>query len=551
MGKEITFGSNVRSRILEGVKIIESAVITTLGPKGKNVLIDKGTVDPLITKDGVTVAKSIYLSDRYKNLGVLQVKDVASRVNNTAGDGTTTSTLLVSEAMLEGCRIIDLGFDPNDIRKGMILAKEDLIKEIKKQSRVVSSVDDLFNIATISANNDQEIGRFVCDAYANVGNDGLVIRTPATNKTGQTEIEYIQGLQFERGFNSSAYNNTKDEACEFDDALVLLAKKLPEYEELKIILDYAKKENAPLVIMAPYYDDDLGGQLITDAKEGTYKICCCYCDGVNADTIIDNLNDIAMMLNCKVLNYDGYTMANFAPQADLGKIKHFRAEKRKTVFSGANPDKKAFEKHTDEIRKALRNEAGNLTEFELKQLSKRLARLTGGIANIKVGYTSKIELEEKLARYVDACCAVRAAITDGIVPGGGSTLLKCSHILKENMKKKKFENDVIKKGYELVLKIARLPAKEIIKSVDPERVDLFLAQIEEHTNDDYGYNAKTEQFCNLFEAGVIDPLLVEVSAVNYAITNAAVFITTDCVITDEPSPVSATPIDEIMLEDDD
>lgn len=549
LGRDIVFGLDARNKILEGVSLLEKSVITTLGPKGRNVLIDKGTVKPVITKDGVTVAKNICFSDKYRNIGSTLVKEAANKANTVAGDGSTTTTLLTSELMKEGNRLVAVGFDPNDIRKGMNIAREDILNELENSKRVLSTEEEIFNIAKISANNDSEIAGYIKEAFTGIGDDGIVTIKNANNKQGNTSVEFTSGLELDKGFISSAFINKPDETCEFENAVVLLVEKFPnKWEEMLQIVNYCDKNEKPLFIVAAYYEEDIYASLVKMANDSNIDICAINAPGHNKDTINDSLEDLSIMFNCKILGNKGYDIQKFNPVSDLGKVDSIKCYKNKTTFTGAQTDAAKLEEHINKLKEALSKADSDdaLTEHEIENLKQRLAKLSGGVACIKVGAFSLVELEEKMDRYDDATNAVRAAINEGIVPGGGTTLLRIAHKLRESLSKKKFETDVEKKGYEAVLTAICRPAEMIIKSTG-KNDQLVISKILENKSSTCGYNAKKEEIVkDLFEEGIIDPVKVEKAAITYAISVASMFITTDCIITDEDSNVSVQANDELM-----
>ena len=552
VGKNIIFSNDARKRMLDGMIRLEKAVLTTLGPKGKCVLIDKNNTIPFITKDGVSVAKEVAFTDVYKNIGAQIAKDVARRTNTVAGDGTTTSTLLVVEMCKTGTELISLGFDANDIGKGMKLAKDDILNELEKVKKVISSEDEIRSVATISANNDSEIGSVICEAFTNIGDSGIVTLMNATNKHGKTSIDYSSGLEFPNGFTSSVFINSNDETVEFENPLILLAEKLPDdYDELINVINYANSENRPLVIISSFFSDVMSSKIYQAASNG-FDIVSITAPGMNKDTIHNNLEDLSVMLNAKILGDKGFTIDKFLPSRDLGQAESIKSYKKKTVITGAKTNEEELNKHVEKLKHALSKQDTDesLTEYEAGALKERIAKLTGGVACIKVGAFSQIELEEKMARYEDGTCAVRAALSDGIVPGGGTALLKISHILRKRLNKKKFENDVVKRGYEAMLDIIRMPAKTIISSVSKDS-ELLMSKIEKNKNFNFGFNAKTEKLTNdLLKDGVIDPVKVTKTALIYSTSNATTFLTTDCVITLDLPNTRMDANDEVMIYND-
>lgn len=553
IGKNITFGNDARKRMLEGMIELEKAVLTTLGPKGKCVLIDKNNTIPFITKDGVSVAREVAFTDLMKNIGAQIAKDTARRANAVAGDGTTTSTLLVVEMCKMGTELIALGFDANDIGKGMKLAKDDILEELDKYKKVISSEDEIRSVATISANNDEEIGNFVCEAFTNIGDTGIVTLMNATNKFGKTSIEYTSGLEFNKGFTSSIFINQQDETVEYNNPLFLLAEKMPEdYDDMAAIVKYCKGENRPLVIICSNVSDIVATKMYNAVELGALEGVLINAPGVNKDSIHNNLEDLSVLLSAKILGDKNFTIDKFLPSRDLGSAETIKVYKNKTVITGADTKEDVLNEHCSKLKAAIEKQDtdDSLTEYEVGAIKERLAKLTGGVACIKVGAFSQLELEEKMARYEDATCAVRAALTDGIIPGGGTALLKVSYNLRKKFKKHKFANDVIKRGYEAMLDIIRMPAKAIISSVC-DKSELLMSQIEKNPNKLFGYNAKTEKLTkDLLKDGVIDPVKVTKTALTYSTSNATTFLTTECVITNDAPNIRYQPNDEVMIYED-
>lgn len=553
IAKSLMFGHEARKKMLEGVDILEKAVITTLGPRGKCVLINKGGLVPLITKDGVTVAKEVDLSDPYQQAGVEIIRDVANRTNSTAGDGTTTATLLSSELVKAGFNLVKLDIDPTDIRNGMMRAKDDVIEELEKMKKTISSEDEIFNVARISANNDSEIAGHIKEAFTGIGDGGIVNILTANNRFGKSSVDFTEGFQFdEKGYTSSVEINQEDNSCVFENPYVLVAEQLPnDFADLAALIQMCKSKNKALVIIAAEFKEKIHTEILQSVKNGN-EIVTILAPGMNRDTIADNLTDVAVSVGATILGRKGLDINTFIPQKHLGTCEMITVRAKKTVISGGGGKPEDIDKHVEEMKKALSKQYTDeaISELTAEQLKMRIARLTGGVANIRVGALTKVELEEKLARYEDAVNAVRAAISDGIIPGGGTALLKVSYKLYEELDKKKFEVDGEKKGYKAVLDTIQKPAKFIISSTKERNVEITLEKVGNDKNPASGFNAKTEKFCNdLFAEGVIDPIKVTKTALGYSASSASTFITTECVITDEQRNYGLTPADENLIQD--
>lgn len=552
IAKQLMFGHDARKKMLEGVDTLEKAVITTLGPRGKCVLINDGGLVPLVTKDGVTVAKKIALSDPYKQAGVEIVQDVANRTNSTAGDGTTTATLLSSELIKAGFDLVTIGLDPNDIRAGMMRAKDDVIAELEGMKKTISSENEIFNIARISANNDSEIAQHIKEAFAGIGDGGIVNILTANNRLGKTSVDFAEGFQFDKGYTSSLEANQEDGSCVMNEPFVLVAENLPNsFEDIIGIFQYAKSKNRPLVIITDDFKDVLHTEILTSIKNGN-EIATVLAPGMNRDTIADNLTDIAVATGATILGRKGLDISMFNPGKHLGTAQMITIRAKKTVISGGGTTPEAIEKHVEDLKKAIDKQFTDeaISELTAEQLKMRVARLTGGVANIRVGALTKIELEEKLARYEDAVNAVRAAISDGIIPGGGTALLKTSYKLYDKINQDKFM-DAELMGYKAVLDTIQKPAQFIIRSTRERRVEITMEKVGTDQRPTSGFNAKTEEFCDdLFDAGVIDPIKVTKTALGYAVSAASTFITTECVITDEQRNYSLQAADETLMRED-
>lgn len=557
MGKLLSFGDDARSRMLKGISLLEKAVVSTLGPRGRNTLIDKGTSHPTITKDGVSVAREIRFSDHLMNAGAAMIKEAAENANAIAGDGTTTTVLLSSEMCKEGVNLITAGKQPVEVQKGMDAACADIIKNIDKYKMDVESDKDILSIATISANNDEKVGSIVHQAFTMIGEGGIVNLQDSHTKSGETTVEFSDGLTFETGIEDGRFATDKrTESFEVDNANFILLDFAPVLTDLTDVLNYCVSKNRNIVIMAPEFDESLVSMCVNMDVTRQCKFACIKAPGIGQYNQSEMLKDIACMLNTKVVEHPD-DMKDFVDKmkfiADqkeagpFGRCGHISSKKFKTVITDGAGDEESIAARSkeieDEIAKGKADTNLGLSEEEISTMKRRIARLTGGISTIYVGGLSSARIKEVKDRYEDAIHAVQAAISDGVVPGGGCTLLKVARDLRNT--KHKFPNDSYEAGYKMVLDICRIPSTLIIQSVTTDYA-YIISKIEHNTNKAYGYNAKKEYIeKDMFKAGIIDPVKVEKTALAYATAVAGIFITTECVVTDEAENITLVPNDEI------
>lgn len=551
MGKILKFGIDARTAIQQGIDELEDAVTCTLGPKGKTVILDSGNGHPIITKDGVSVAKFIDFTDKYKNIGASIVQEAARKTNAVAGDGTTTATLITSELCRAGNELVSQNFDAVDVKKGFEAAKTDIIAALESQKKVISSEEDILHIATISANNDEEIGRIICDAFTNIGEGGIVGAVDAHNRNGRTSITYSNGMELLRGFFTSAVVNTDQETCQFENPRYLIfGGKVEDFKGVAQIIQMVNKNNEDLVIIAPYYSEEFQQNFINNADKKTISAVAIYAEGSSKEAIDDNIGDIAALVGAKIIEgKKGIPMDKFDYNTCLGTSESVVVSKGKTTISGGCGDPETLAARVEEIKKTIENSDSDesfKTDYEIAMLKERIAKLSGGIATIHIGGFSDIEVKEKKDRYEDAINAVNAAIKEGIIAGGGAGLLHA--VKKVSDIHKPLANPTQEVGYQKFLKIMEMPAKKIIFSTGKEP-GYYTESIKNNPNTACGFNAKLEEFSDdLYRDGVVDPIKVTEAALSYGTSVAGTFITSNCVITSDAYNCRVTANDPIMEE---
>lgn len=519
--KQIMFDENARQALLRGIDKVANTVKVTLGPKGRNVVLDK-SLHPLVTNDGVTIAKEIALKDKFENMGAKLIKEVASKTQDNAGDGTTTATLLTQIMVTEGLKNITSGANPIEIKKGIAKATEAVVKYLKTKSVDVSDKEKIQQVATISANNDEVIGKLISDAMEKVGNDGVI--TVEDGKSIETELEVVEGMQFDRGFLSPYMaTDTEKMVCEQEDAYILITdKKLSSMKELVPVLEKTAQEGRPLLIIAEDIEGDAQATIILNIIRGTLKVCAVKAPGFG-DEQKEILEDIAILTGAKVVSEQkGMKLENFKTDW-LGSARKIKVDNEKTIIVEGKGDKKHLE-----ARKALLEGQIKLADSDYKKadLKKRLAKLGRGVAVIKVGAATETELKEKKMRIDDALNATKAAVEEGVIPGGGVALYRATESLKEL----KLENDQ-NIGVAIVKRSLEEPIRQIAKNSGKEGAEV-LSRLKNEKNDNVGYNAKKDCYEDLFKAGVVDPTKVVRNALQNAASISAMILTTEALITD-------------------
>lgn len=529
--KELKFGADCRQLMLQGVDILADAVAVTMGPKGRNVILEQSWGSPKITKDGVTVAKAIELSDRYQNIGAKLVQDVANNTNEEAGDGTTAATILARAFAKEGFEKISHGANPIEIRRGVMMAVNEVVNFLKKMSKPVTTPEEIAQVATISANGDKSIGDIISDAMKKVGKDGTI--TVKDGKTLKDELEVIEGMKFDRGYISPYFINTaKGAKCEFQDALVLYSeKKISTIQSVIPALELANKERKPLVLIAEDVDGEALSTLVLNRIKIGLQICAVKAPGFG-DNRKNTLRDMAVATGGVVFG-DEADMFNIedVQLQDLGKVGEITITKDDTLLMKGKGEKSEIEKRVNELREEIEE---STSEYEKEKLSERLAKLSAGVAVIKVGGSSEVEVNEKKDRYTDALNATRAAVEEGIVPGGGVALIRCLPAL-ENLT---YENSDQKMGGDIVRKALRIPCYTIALNagVDPQEV---VTKVMQEKQQDFGYDALRGIYVDMMKTGIIDPTKVVRTALVDAAGVASLLSTAEAVVVELPKEEKA------------
>ncbi len=532
MAKQLLFNEDARRKLLSGAEQIAKAVKVTLGPCGRMVMLDKKYGSPTITKDGVSVAKEVELKDPYENMGAQFVREVASKTNDDAGDGTTTATVLAYALVREGLKSVAAGMTPIAVKRGMDKAVATTIAEIKKNSKPVKGADDITHIATISANNDEEIGKMLADAIEKVGKDGVI--TVEESKNMDTTVDTVEGMQFDRGYISSYFINDRDRMeADFEDPYILIHdKKISTMKDLLPILEKVANEGRSLVIIAEDVDGEALTTLVLNTIRGTIKVCAVKAPGFG-DRRKDMLQDIAILTGGQVVSEEVGIKLENADISMLGKAKSVKIDKDNTTIVGGAGAKKAISERVAEIKSQIEK---STSTYDKEQLQKRLAKLAGGVAVINVGATTETEMKEKKFRVEDTIAATRAALEEGVVAGGGLALIEASKAL-ETVPADLSEDEKV--GYKIVRRALEEPIRQI---ADNAGVDgAVVAARAKSEKKGVGYNAYTGEWVNMIEAGIIDPAKVTCSALKNAASIAGTMLTTECAITDIPEPKPAMP----------
>ena len=532
MAKEIKFNMEARSQMKEGVDALANAVKVTLGPKGRNVVIDKKFGAPQVTKDGVTVAKEVELEDRFQNMGAQMVREVASKTNDQAGDGTTTATVLAQEIISVGLKNVTAGANPMDLKRGIDKAVETVVADLKKQTQEVGEdMAKVEQIATTSANNDAFIGKLIAEAMGKVKKEGVV--TVEEAKGTQTEVKVVEGMQFDRGYISPYFmtNPDKMEAVLENPKILITDKKISSMKDLLPILEPIARNSESLLIIAEDVDGEALTTLVVNRLRGTLKVAAVKAPGFG-DRRKEMLQDIATLTGAQVISEErGFTLENTTPDM-LGKADKVTIDKENTTIVNGKGDKEAIADRVAQIRKQIEK---TTSDYDREKLQERLAKLAGGVAVLYVGAASEVEMKEKKDRVEDALNATRAAVEEGIIPGGGVAFIRAIEALKGL----KGENEDEQTGINIVAKAIEAPLRTIAENAGVE--GSVVAQKVREGKGDFGYNARADRYENLLAAGVIDPTKVTRVALQNAASVAGMFLTTECVIADKPEPAPAAP----------
>ena len=533
MAKEIKFNINAREELKKGVDALADAVKVTLGPKGRNVIIEKKFGAPHITKDGVTVAKEIELEDHFQNMGAQLVKEVASKTGDQAGDGTTTATVLAQAIVNVGLKNVAAGANPMDLKRGIDKAVSKVVEGIRAQSQEVDDdISKIENVARVSANNDEEIGRLIAEAMQKVSKEGVI--TVEEAKGTETTVEIVEGMEFDRGYISPYFvTNTEKMECEMDAPYILLYdKKISNLKDLLPVLEAVAQSGRPLLIIAEDVDNEALATLVVNRLRGSLKICAVKAPGFG-DRRKEMLEDIAILTGGTVISeLKGMQLAQ-ATVNDLGTAEKVSVNKDRTVIVNGAGSKEAIADRVAQIKAQIESTSSN---YDKEKLHERLAKLAGGVAVLYIGAPSEVEMKEKKDRVDDALSATRAAIAEGIVPGGGTAFIRCLPALDEL----KGDNDDENTGIAIIRRAIEEPLRQIVANAGVEGA--VIVQKVKDGEGDFGYNARTDTFENFFATGVIDPAKVTRVALENAASIAGMFLTTECVIADKKEDTPLPPM---------
>ncbi|WP_284261384.1 chaperonin GroEL [Roseicyclus amphidinii] len=523
--KDVRFNTDARNRMLKGVNILADAVKVTLGPKGRNVVIEKSFGAPRITKDGVSVAKEIELEDKFENMGAQMVKEVASRTNDEAGDGTTTATVLAQAIVKEGMKSVAAGMNPMDLKRGIDMATAKVVAHIKAAARDVTDSDEVAQVGTISANGEKEIGRQIADAMQKVGNDGVI--TVEENKGLETETEVVEGMQFDRGYLSPYFVTNPDKmVAELDDALILLhEKKLSSLQPMVPLLESVIQSGKPLLIIAEDVEGEALATLVVNKLRGGLKIAAVKAPGFG-DRRKAMLQDIAILTGGQVISEDlGMKLENVTMDM-LGTAKRISITKDETTIVDGHGEKAEIEARVSQIRQQIEE---TTSDYDREKLQERVAKLAGGVAVIRVGGMTEVEVKERKDRVDDALNATRAAVQEGVVVGGGVALVQGAKAL-DGVKGENSDQDA---GIAIVRKALEAPLRQIAENAGVDG-SVVAGKIRESSDLSFGFNAQTEEYGDMFKFGVIDPAKVVRTALEDAASVAGLLITTEAMIADKP-----------------
>ncbi len=530
MAKELRFGQEARNSILRGVNILADAVKVTLGPKGRNVILEKSFGSPIVTKDGVTVAKEIDLEDKFENMGAQMVKEVASKTSDTAGDGTTTATVLAQAIYREGSKVVAAGANPMDVKRGIDLAVEEVIKELKKLSKPTKDQKEISQVGKISANNDETIGNIIAEAMNKVGKEGVI--TVEEAKGMETTLDVVEGMQFDRGYLSPYFvtDPEKMEAVLENVYILLNEKKISNMKDMLPILEQIAKMGKPLLILAEDVEGEALATLVVNKLRGTLKCCAVKAPGFG-DRRKSMLEDIAVLTGGNVISEDlGIKLENIKLN-DLGQAKRIVIDKDNTTIVDGVGDKKDIEARVKQIRAQIEE---TTSDYDREKLQERLAKIIGGVAVINVGAATETEMKEKKARVEDALNATRAAVEEGIVPGGGVAYLRCLPALD----KMKLEGDK-KIGVDLVKRALEEPIRQITNNAGQE--GSVVTEKVKNEKGSFGFDAAQDEYTDMIKAGIIDPTKVVRLALQNAASVASLMITTEAIVADKPEKKAPYP----------
>lgn len=528
MAKQLIFNEDARKKMLSGVEQIASAVKVTLGPCGRLVMLDKKFGAPTITKDGVSVAKEVELKDPFENMGAQLVKEVASKTNDVAGDGTTTATVLAYAIVKEGLKSVAAGITPIEVKRGIDKAVAIAVEEIKKNSRAVKGSEDITHVATVSANNDPEIGKILADAIEKVGKDGVI--TVEESKNMDTTVKTVEGMQFDRGYISSYFVTDRDRMeVNYNDAYILIHdKKISSMKDLLPLLEKVAQSGKPLVIICEDMDGEALATLVLNSIRGTLKCTAVKAPGFG-DRRKEMLQDIAILTGGTVISEELGLKLEQADLSQLGEVKSVKIDKDNTTLVDGAGEKKAIADRINEIKAQVEK---STSEYDKEKLKERLAKLSGGVAVINIGAITETEMKEKKFRVEDTLAATRAALEEGIVPGGGIALIEAAAALDESKTQNLTDDEKV--GFKIVRRALEEPIRQIAENAGVDGA--VVAERAKNEKKGTGYNARTAKWVDMMEDGIIDPAKVTRSALQNAASVAGMLLTTECAITDIPEP---------------
>jgi chaperonin GroEL len=530
--KDVKFSGDARERMLRGVETLANAVKVTLGPKGRNVVLDKSFGAPRITKDGVTVAKEIELEDKFENMGAQMVREVAQKTNDLAGDGTTTATVLAASIVREGAKSVAAGMNPMDLKRGIDIAVAAVVEDIKKRSKKVASSSEVAQVGTISSNGDSAVGKMIAEAMQKVGNEGVI--TVEEAKALDTEVEIVEGMQFDRGYLSPYFiTNAEKMLAELEDAYVLLhEKKLSGLQAMLPVLEAVVQSGKPLLIIAEDIEGEALATLVVNKLRGGLKVAAVKAPGFG-DRRKAMLEDIAILTGGQLIAEDLGIKLESVTTAMLGRAKKIVIEKEKTTIVDGAGKKKEIEARVNQIKAQIEE---TTSDYDREKLQERLAKLAGGVAVIRVGGATEIEVKEKKDRVEDALNATRAAVEEGIVPGGGVALLRA----KKSVGKLTNANADVQAGINIVLKALEAPIRQIAENSGVEG-SIVVNKISENKSETYGFDAQTEEYVDMLDKGIVDPAKVVRAALQDAASIAGLLVTTEAMVAEVPKEQPAMP----------
>ncbi|GJE00968.1 chaperonin GroEL [Methylobacterium isbiliense] len=523
--KDVRFASDAREKMLRGVDILADAVKVTLGPKGRNVVIEKSFGAPRITKDGVTVAKEIELADKFENMGAQMVREVASKTNDLAGDGTTTATVLAQAIVKEGAKYVAAGMNPMDLKRGIDLAVTAVVKDIQGRSKKVSASEEIAQVGTISSNGDKDIGAMIAQAMQKVGNEGVI--TVEEAKTAETELDVVEGMQFDRGYLSPYFiTNAEKMIAELEDPYILIhEKKLSSLQAMLPVLEAVVQTGKPLLIVAEDIEGEALATLVVNKLRGGLKVAAVKAPGFG-DRRKAMLEDIAILTAGQMIAEDlGIKLENVTLPM-LGRAKRVRIEKENTTIIDGAGDKADIEARVQQIKAQIEE---TTSDYDREKLQERLAKLAGGVAVIRVGGATEVEVKEKKDRVDDALHATRAAVEEGIVPGGGAALLRARDAIRDL----KSDNADVQAGIKIVLKALEAPIRQIAANAGVEG-SIVVGKVSENSSQSFGFDAQNETYVDLIQAGIVDPAKVVRTALQDAASVAGLLVTTEAMVADAP-----------------